>query len=126
MNTIPPNLEEAGLVAYEQARAFEAVQQRQLPLIYGALTLLLVAAGLVMMKFENPVLATVCFAAAIGFPCIAWLNWQRLKARHATNLNFLADLEGKYGERLPWIQVERHLAALAEVQRELDEEQKRN
>ena len=119
MNALPPGVEESGLVAYEQARAFEAVQRRNLPLIYVALTLLLIMAGGVMLKVRSPIIATLCFAGAVGFPWLAWLNWQRLKARHAMNLHLLADLENRYGDQLPWLQVERHLAALGKLEAEL-------
>jgi hypothetical protein len=38
--------------------------------------------------------------------------------RHAHNLRRLAELQTQYGINLPWLEVERHLAALAEIQRE--------
>ena len=56
---------------------------------------------------------------AIFFPFIVWLQWQRLTRRYAINLEFLAGLEKLYGDDLPWLQVERHFAALEALQAEL-------
>ena len=48
-------------------------------------------------------------------------QWKQLAARHARNLRLLAELKAEYGEQLPWVQVEKHFAALEELKREIAE-----
>ena len=118
---IPAEMEARGLLAYEQARAFEALRGR-LPLIYIGLTLLFAVLVEPMVQIYHGPLAILCVAAAIVFPILIYRNWRRLQARHDENVRLLTELEAQYGEDLPWLQVERHLAALDQLQRELAQE----
>jgi ABC-type bacteriocin/lantibiotic exporter with double-glycine peptidase domain len=121
---LPPDLEAKGLLAYEQAGAFESLQRRQLPLISTGLTLLMLLCGLVLLKLHEALLAGVTLGGAVLFPILAWRKWQRLRVQHAENLRLLAELQAQYGDLLPWIQVEKHFAALEQLQRELAEEKR--
>jgi hypothetical protein len=42
--------------------------------------------------------------------------------RYTKNLRLLAEQEKVYGDQLPWVQVEKHLAALDRLKRELEQE----
>jgi hypothetical protein len=59
------------------------------------------------------------FGAAVIYTAVGWLKWSSLRMRHGHNLQRLAELETRYGMNLPWLEVERHLAALAELREEL-------
>jgi hypothetical protein len=124
---LPAQVEAQGLLAYEQARAFEALRRAHWPLIYAALTLLLAAVGVATLRVDTVALPIACLVGAVLFPFIAWFHWRRLRARHETHLRFLTELELKYGaEMLPWVQVERHFAALAKLEADLAEEKQKN
>jgi hypothetical protein len=122
VNKPPPEVEAAGLRAYEQAGAYETLHRRRLPLVYTALTILYVLGGVLMNKFDHQFLAEVCFATAVLLPLFFWWTWRRQNSRYEENLRLLADLEKTYGETLSWIQVERHFEALEKLQRELEQE----
>ncbi|MEI9999864.1 MAG: hypothetical protein WDO13_12250 [Verrucomicrobiota bacterium] len=47
-----------------------------------------------------------------------WMEWTRLRRRHAENCALLAELERTYGAALPWVQVENHFAELEAIRRE--------
>jgi hypothetical protein len=68
-------------------------------------------------------LAVLQFVLALVFSLGLWGNWIRLRARYAENLRLLTELEDTYGDQLPWVQMERHFAALDELKRELAEEE---
>ena len=122
MNPIPPEVETAGLRAYEQARAFEELERRRLPLIYGGLTFFILIGGMVMWQLKASGFAETTFLMALVFAVITIIHWRDLKRRHRRNLQLLKELEARYGEDLPWLQVERHLAAVEKLQEELREE----
>jgi len=124
--SIPPKVEADGLRTYEQVCAFEQLQRRRLPMIYGEFTLLFVACGLWMFMGKHLELAMVCLVTAVLFSVGAWLNWRMLSQRHAKNLEILAALEATYGDELPWIKVENHFAALEQLKRDLEEEKRRD
>jgi hypothetical protein len=113
-------VESAGLCAYEQALAFEALERRRMPLLYAALTGLIALCGVPLWSLDHAVMALGLELLAIFFALGAALHWRRLRARHATNLRLLAQLEAQYGEELPWLRVERHLAALEKLRAELE------
>jgi hypothetical protein len=122
MSALPPEIEVKGLRAYEQARAFETLQRRRLPLIYAGLAMLFVVGGMVMQRTEHRVLGDVNFAAGVILAFWFWWSWRRYEARHGENLRLLARLEREYGDALPWVQVEKHFAALDKLRGELAEE----
>ncbi len=122
MNVLPPEVEASGLRAYEQARAFEELERRRLPLIYGGLTTLILIGGMVMWRLHAPGFAETTFLMAIIFSVITIIHWRELKRLHRQNLLLLKELEEKYGENVPWLEVERHLAAVEKLQRELGNE----
>ena len=118
-----PEIETKGLQAYERARAFESLQRKRLPLLYGGFTILLLTCAGLLLRLDHALAATFFLLLAIAFPVLAWLHWRRMGAHHAENLLLLAELENVYGEDLPWIQVERHFAALERLQAELKQEE---
>ena len=120
-----PEIEIKGLKAYEQAGAFERLRTWRLPLSYAVFVLIPVVNGVLLLKYEHVAMAWGNFICAVLFSCFGWWHWLRLKARYAKNLQLLAELEHLYGEQLPWVQVEKHFAALEELQRELAEERER-
>jgi len=122
---LPPQLENEGLRAYEQVRAFEGLQRRRLPLIYCGVTLLFAISGGALLWWDRPEVAMMCLWMAILYPLLFVFNWRRLRARDGKNRRLLAELEAQYGEQLPWLQVERHFAALDQLQWDLAEEKRR-
>jgi len=122
---LPPKIEAEGLRAYEQVCAYERLRRRRLPLIYCAFPLLFVICGFGTLLGDQPNLAIVCLIAAVLFSVVAFFNWRRLSHQYAKNLALLANLEGTYGEQLPWIEVENHFAALEQLKQNLAEEKRR-
>ena len=120
----PPKIETEGLRAYDQVCAFERLRRRRLPVIYCGITLLIVICGFALMIVDLPVWALVCLVLAIFFSVMAWFNWRKLTQNYAKNLAFLAELENTYGDELPWIEVEKHFAALEQLKSNLEEEKK--
>ncbi len=120
-----PEVEAKGLKAYEQAGAFERLRTWRLPLSYLIFVMIPLVNGIVLLKYQHVAMAWGNFGCALLFACIGWWHWIRLKARYAHNLNVLAEMERLYGEQLPWVQVEKHFAALEELERELAEEGER-
>jgi hypothetical protein len=121
---LPPEVESDGLRAYEEARAFENLRRKRLPTIYAGLTLLMILAGSVMWRIGHPDIAGIGLVTAFLFAVLARFTWQNLSIRYEKNLHLLAELEGRYGEEVPWLQVERHLAALDQLQADLAEEKR--
>ena len=115
--------EAKGLKAYEQARAFERVRSWRLPLAYAIFPVLVVISGILSFETGHTPLAVLQFVLALVFSLGLWGNWIRLRARYAENLRLLTELEDTYGDQLPWVQMERHFAALDELKRELAEEE---
>ena len=121
--TKPTSEEEAkGLRAYEQARAYERMRSWRLPLAYMLFPFLCLLVGCLLLAVGHVIMGLLQFGAAVAFSIGLWLNWERLRQRHEENLKLLRDLESAHGDQLPWLQVERHFAALEELKRELAEE----
>jgi hypothetical protein len=120
----PAKIEAEGLHAYDQVCVFERLRRRRLPVIYCGITLLIVIGGLALMIIDRPVWALVCLVLAAFFSVMAWLNWRKLTQNYAKNLAFLAKLENTHGDELPWIEVEKHLAALEQLKRNLEDEKR--
>jgi ABC-type bacteriocin/lantibiotic exporter with double-glycine peptidase domain len=120
----PPQVEAEGLRIYDKACAFERLRRRRLPAIYCGVTLLIVMSGFALMFINRPLWALLCLVLAVFFSGMAWLNWRKLMRGYAKNLEILTELENTYGEDLPWIQVEKHLAALEQLKSNLEEEKK--
>ena len=120
----PPQVEVEGLRIYDKVCAFERLRSRRIPVIYCAITLLIILGGFALMMIDRPYWALTCLMLAIFFSGIAWFNWRKLSRAYAKNLQLLTELETTYGEDLPWIQVERHLVALEQLKRDLEEEKK--
>jgi hypothetical protein len=116
---IDPTESDAGLLAYEQVQAFASVRRRRLPLIYVLFPIVLVSAGVGAMRGGVENLGAICFLSAVMFAFIAIGNWRWLKARDVRNRALLADLQAKYGDDLPWLQVERQLAEIEKLKTEM-------
>jgi len=119
---LTPEIEAKGLRAYEQARAFERMRTWRLPLGYVLLLLMPVVTAFSLLKIGHTSMAEFNFAVVLVLVVVEVRTWRRLKVRYAENLRLLAELERTYGDELPWIQVEKHLAALDQLKRELAEE----
>ncbi len=118
---LPAEIEQEGWRAYEQARAFENLRRKRVPEIYaGIFVVVIIATLLTALTHPRSVLAAGGFGAAAIYAVVGWLKWSSLRMRHAHNLRRLAELEAKYGMNLPWLEVERHLEALAELRGELE------
>jgi hypothetical protein len=109
---------DAGLLAYEQVQAFAALRRKQVVVAYICLPALLALAGAAGMLAGWPAVGALVVAAAIGCAMFAAWNWRRLRELDAKNRNLLAQLEAKYGEELPWLQVERQLAEIRRIEAE--------
>jgi hypothetical protein len=122
MSALPPEDEKEGWKAYEQARAFENLRRKKIGWVYAAQGLLGALMAAVMWKARHPFMAVVFLGLAILLPVFTGLRWRFFAFRHAENLSRLAALEKRYGTDLPWLEVERHLAAVAELREELAQE----
>jgi len=110
---------DAGLLAYEQVLAFAAVKRKRLPLIYVLFPIVLVIAGVVSFVEDVWNLGVTCFFSAGLFAFIAVMTWRRLQERDAHNRTLLAELQAKYGDDLPWLQVERQMAEIEKLKAEM-------
>jgi len=110
---------EAGLLAYEQTLAFAALRRKKLPWVYVLSPIVLAAAGGAALMGGFLSLAATCWASAVLFAIFAAWNWRRLRALDGRNRALLARLQAQYGDDLPWLQVERHLAALEKLKAEV-------
>ena len=123
--TPTPEIEEQGLKAYEQAGAFERLRGWRLPLSYVIFSLIPILNGMMMWKMGHHTMAMLNFLTALFFVAGSWFHWKRLCARYAKNLELLREMEAKYGDKLPWMEVEQHLAAMEQLTRDLEEEKRR-
>jgi hypothetical protein len=110
---------DAGLLAYEQTLAFASLRRKRLPLVYVLFAIVLVVAGVATLLNGVENLDIICFLSAGMFAFIAIGNWRGLKERDVRNRALLADLRAKYGEDLPWLQVERQQAEIAKLKAEM-------
>jgi hypothetical protein len=115
-------IEEKGLKAYEQARAYERLRTWRLPVSYAIPPLGLAATGVAAWVTHRPWLCGVSLSLALLVAVRLWLEWRRWRLRYAENVALLAKLKADYGDALPWIQVENHFAALEALKRELAQE----
>ena len=113
-----PETEARGLKAYEQARAFERLRSWRLPMSFVIFALVPALSGAWMWSIGHTAMACLNFAVAVFLAWMGRFQWKQLQARHARNIRLLAELQGEYGDQLPWIQVEKHFAALEELKRE--------
>ena len=118
MSLMPVEDEAAGLRAYEQARAFESFRKNGFSRVTIS-AFIEVVVGLVALATHHFGLTGLCFMAAAASGTLAWRHDQWLQERHAKNLRLLTKLEARYGTEVPWLKVERHLEALAQLEREL-------
>jgi len=119
---LTPEMETKGLKAYEQVRAFEALQRRGLPWIYAGFTGIMVVLGAVSQSNQQARIAEVFWIGGAWFAVWCALNWRTQKARYAENRKLVEEMEGIYGDQLPWVQVENHFAALEKLKNDLAEE----
>ena len=116
-----PEIEAKGLRAYEQARAFERLAADAAA---GELWRFHAdAGGRGDFRLGDGASrdAGVCLAGTVIIGLICAYQWKTLKTRYAENIALLAELEKTYGDDLPWVEVEKHFAALEELQREMAE-----
>ncbi len=117
---LPPEIEKEGWMAYEQARAFENLRRKRVPEIYAGIFVVVTIMTLaVAVTHPRSLLAVGGFGGMVIYAMIGWLKWSSLQIRHTHNVRRLGELEARYGMNLPWLEVERHLAALAELRGEL-------
>jgi hypothetical protein len=120
MTTLPPEVEKEGWRAYEQARAFEHLRRKRVPEIYAVFFVLLtIATFLVALYHPRSMMALGAFAVMVILCVLGWQKWLSLRMRHTVNLHLLEDWKARYGPDLPWLEVERHMVAVAELQAEL-------
>lgn len=119
---LSPELETKGLRAYEQARAFERLRTWRLPLGYLVFVLVPALSGAVMWELGHRRMAALNFLALLVLTLVSWLHWTWLRANYGANIKLLAEMEAAYGDGLPWLRVEKHLAELEQLKRDLAEE----
>ena len=120
--SLTPEIEAEGLKAYEQVCAFERLRTWRLPLWYTVFPLIPALSGAGLWATGHTTLGGLHFLAAGLFTLAEWFHWKRLCERHAKNLKLLEKMEAAYGDRLPWVQVENHFAALDQLKRDLADE----
>ncbi|HUB68727.1 MAG TPA: hypothetical protein VL981_14685 [Candidatus Methylacidiphilales bacterium] len=119
---LTPQAEMEGLRAYEQVRAFERIRSWRLPLCYLVFAMIPMVTGAGLLKTNHPVLGELHFVTAFFFMAGSGFHWRWLLKRYAKNLRLLAEQEKVYGDQLPWVQVEKHFAALDRLNRDLERE----
>jgi hypothetical protein len=117
---LPTEIEKEGWTAYEQARAFENLRRKRVPEIYACIFVIVtVATFVIAVTHPRSLMAVGGFGGAVIYAAVGWLKWSALQVRHTHNVRRLEELQKQYGMNVPWLEVERHLAALAELQGEL-------
>lgn len=106
--------------AYEQARAYENLRTWKLPLAYAVFVLIPVIFGCAAWHLGHDEIAEAQGIVAVFFVVVSYVQWRRLRVRHAGNVELLAEMEASYGDQLPWVQVDRHFAELEKVRREVE------
>jgi hypothetical protein len=119
---LTPQVESEGLRAYEQVRAFERLRSWRLPLCYLVFSMIPMMTGTGLLKMGHTTLGELHLVTALFFVAGSCFHWHWLLKRYAKNLQLLAELEKVYGDQLPWVQVEKHFAALDRLKRDLERE----
>jgi hypothetical protein len=109
---LTPEIEARGMKAYEQARAFERLRSWRLPLSYAMCALVPALSSAAMWALGHPMVAGFNFLGAVFLAGMVRSHWKTLRASYVENLRLLAELEKRYGDELPWVQVEKHFAEL--------------
>ncbi len=123
MTKLPPEIEKEGWLAYEQGRAFDNLRRKRVPEIYaGIFVIVTVATFVLAVTHPRSLVAVGGFGVAVIYAAVGWLKWSSLQIRHKYNVRRLEELQKQYGMNLPWLEVERHLAALAQLRGELGRE----
>jgi len=117
-----PQAESEGLRAYEQVRAFERLRLWRLPLSYLVFSMIPMATGVGLLKMGYTTLGELHLLTALFFVAGACFHWRWLLKRYTKNLQLLAEQKKLYGDQLPWVQVEKHFAALDRLKRDLARE----
>ena len=117
-----PQVESESLRAYEQVRAFERLRSWRLPLSYVIFSMIPIVTGFGLVKQGHTTLGESNLVAALFFVAASCFQWHWLVKRYTKNLQLLAEHQKVYGDQLPWVQVEKHLAALDRLKRELEQE----
>ena len=120
-----PAIVARGLKAYEQARAFERLRSWRLPLTYALAPAVPALFAVAMLRQGHPGYFAAGAAFTLFIAVRVALEWRRVQRRYADNLSLLARLEAAHGDSLPWVQVEKHFAALDEIRRELAQNETR-
>jgi hypothetical protein len=117
-----PEIEAQGLRAYEQTLAFERLRTWRLPLVYGGAAVAPLFLGYSAWHSGDEGIAAMGVGVSAFILFLVVMQWRRLLRQYAENRALLEKLESAYGDALPWVQVERHFAALEELKREIAEE----
>ena len=114
---------EQGLRAYEQVGAFERMRpQRGLVASCILAPAVFIALAWAAVKYHHVYLGVGCIADAFIVAALSLWQWHRLRTRHERNIALLASLERQFGPDLPWLEVERHMAALKRIVADIDRE----
>jgi hypothetical protein len=113
---IPDAESDAGTLAYEQVQAFASLRRRRIGLLYVVFPILLAVMGGAAWWYGVKSLSLVCGGSALGSALFEAWNWRRLLAQDERNRALLARLQSRYGDDLPWLQVERQLAEIRRIQ----------
>jgi hypothetical protein len=119
---LTPQVESDGLRAYEQVRAFERLRAWRLPLSYVIFSMIPMITGYGFLKTGHTAIGEIHLATALFFVGCSCFHWHWLLKRYTRNLRLLAEQQQLYGDQLPWVQVEKHLAALDRLKRDLARE----
>ncbi len=109
---------EAGLKAYEQTLAFAALRRKKLPWVYGLFPALLLLLGAAVMTKGFRLAGSACVVTAALFAIYSAWNWSRLNKLDVANRALLARLHAQYGDDLPWLEVERQMAQIRQIEAE--------
>ncbi|MCE0499610.1 MAG: hypothetical protein LV481_16850 [Methylacidiphilales bacterium] len=119
---LTPQAESEGLRAYEQVRAFERVRSWRLPLSYLVFSMIPMATGIGLLKMGHTTFGELHLLLALCFVAGSCFHWHGLLKRYTKNLQLLTEQQKLYGDQLPWVQVEKHFAALDQLKRDLARE----
>jgi hypothetical protein len=109
---------EAGQAAYDRVAAFAALKRRHMGLIYALFPVMLLIAGAATWRHGQKTIGVICAVSAVLDALFVGWRWRRLRLDDVRNRALLARLQSQHGDDLPWIEAERQMAEIRQIQAE--------
>ncbi len=109
---------QAGQAAYDQVAAFAALRRRRMGLIYALFPVLFAVMAAAAFVYGVMTVAIICGATAVADAIFTAWKWQQLRSTDECNRALLVRLQTQHGDDLPWLEAERQMAEIRQIQAE--------